>query len=105
MVVPQSISLTLAALVPFPVSSPSYRGGGRTGKTGTYPESPKSPETGKSGKPGKPVLVKLQPTNMTKKIIHQLGTRSGPERSVGATTQFRWLVDNFPFRKPTKKPK
>jgi len=32
MVVPQSISLTLAALVPFPVSSPSYRGGGRTGK-------------------------------------------------------------------------
>jgi hypothetical protein len=42
---------------------------------------------------------------MGEKIIHKLGTRSGPERSGGATTQFRWLVNNFLFRKSTKKTK
>ena len=37
-----------------PVSSPPYRGGGKTGKTGTHP---KSPETGRTGRTGSHVFI------------------------------------------------
>jgi hypothetical protein len=93
MVVAHSISLTPAVLVPFPVSSPSYRGGGMTGETGTYP---KSLET---GKPGKTRQIKLQPRIMSWKINHKLRNKEWrPARSDGgSTTRFRWLVINFLF--------